>query len=119
MCTARCPRDVKPAELAHALESLAAQHGYRIKGTRTPAMYRSFTDSIKANGRVHEFGMMLRFYLSILPDLITKPLAKISMLPMALNLLRHGRMPLKPHRSKDKEELKQILRKFADIRSSQ
>jgi len=119
LCTVRCPRDIKPTELAHALESLATQHGYRVKGTRTPAMYRSFVSSIKDNGRVHEFGMMARFYLSIIPDLATKPLATISMLPMALNLLRHGRMPLKPHRSKGKEELKQILRKFADIRGAQ
>ena len=119
MCTVRCPRGVKPTELAHALESLATEHGFRVKQTHTPAMYRSFVNSIRGNGRVHEFGMMMKFYLSIMPDLLAKPLATIKMLPMALNLLRHGRMPLKPHRSKGKEELKQILRKFADIRGAQ
>ena len=28
MCTARCPRGVKPTEIAHALESLANQNGF-------------------------------------------------------------------------------------------
>ena len=64
MCTARCPRGVKPTELAHALESLANQQGFRIGGTSTPAMYRSFVGSIRGNGRVHEFGMMVKYYLS-------------------------------------------------------
>jgi len=57
MCTVRCPRGVKPTELAHALESLATEHKFRIKRTHTPAMYRSFVNSIRSNGRVHEFSM--------------------------------------------------------------
>ena len=113
MCTVRCPRGVKPTELAHALESLSGQHGFRVKGTRTPVMYRNFVSSIRDNGRVHEFGMMVRFYLK------TSLLAAIGLLPLALSLLRHGRMPLKPHRVKGRTELKQILRKFAEVRGAQ
>src|SRR4030042_399806 len=45
-CTARCPRGVKPTEIAHALESLANQHGFKVGGTRTPSLYRSFVPSI-------------------------------------------------------------------------
>ena len=110
MCTVRCPRNIKPTELAHALESLATQQGFNVRETRTPAMYRSFVSSIKGNGRVYEFGMMARFYLT------TNPLAPIKLLPLLLNLIRHGRLPLKPHRAKGTKELKQILRKFAEVR---
>lgn len=113
MCTVRCPRGVKPTELAHALASLASQHGFRVRETRTPAMYRSFVSSIRGNGRVHEFGMMVRFYLK------TSLLTGMRLLPLALSLLRHGRMPLKPHQVKGREELKQILRKFAEVRGAQ
>ncbi len=42
-CTVRCPRGVRPTELAHALESLATQHGYRVSGTATPRLYRSLS----------------------------------------------------------------------------
>jgi len=116
MCTVRCPRGVKPTELAHALECLANQQGFSIKGTRTPAMYRSFVSSIKDNGRVHEFGMMLRFYLSIKSYLLTNPLATLKMLPLSLRLFLHRRMPLLPKKVKGREDLAKIIQKFREIR---
>ena len=112
LCSCRCPRQVKPTELAHALESLATQHGYRVKGTRTPAMYRSFVSSIKGNGRVHEFGMMFRYYLT------TNPLAALKMLPVGLKLFLHKRMPLIPKKVKGKEDLSRIIQKFKEVRSN-
>jgi len=110
MCTVRCPRGVKPTELAHALECLANQQGFRVKGTQTPAMYRSFVSSIKGNGRVHEFGMMLRFYL------LNNPLATLRMLPLGLKLLLHRRMPFLPKKVKGRKELSKIIQKFREVR---
>ena len=115
-CTARCPRGVKPTELAHALESLATREGFRVRGTTTPAMYRSFVGSIGANGRVHEFGMMVRYYLSIIPSLISHPVATIRMAPLGLQLVRHRRLPLRPKRIKGRDELSRIIRKFHEVR---
>lgn len=113
LCGCRCPRGVKPTDLAHALESLATQHGYRVKGTRTPAMYRSFVGSIKANGRVHEFGMMFMFYLR------TNLLAALKMLPVGLKLFLHRRMPLMPKRVEGKEELYRLIQRFREVRGAQ
>ena len=113
LCGCRCPRGVKPTDLAHALESLATQQGYRVKGTRTPAMYRSFVSSIKANGRVHEFGMMFRYYLT------TNPLAALKMLPVGLKLFLHRRMPLMPKKVEGKDDLSQIIQKFREVRGAQ
>ena len=110
MCTARCPRGVKPTEIAHALESLATQQGFRIGGTSTPNLYRSFVDSIKGNGRVHEFGMMLKYYL------LTNPLAALKMWKVGLQLFLHRRMPLMPARIKGKEDLSRIIQKFREVR---
>ena len=75
-CTTRCPRNVEPTHIGHALKSLAIKHGYNIKGTRTPAFYQSFVDSLKANGRIHEVGIMSKFYMR------TNPLAAMKLLPM-------------------------------------
>lgn len=113
LCGCRCPRGVKPTDLAHALESLATQQGYRVKGTRTPAMYHSFVSSIKANGRVHEFGMIFRYYLT------TNPLAALKMLPVGLKLFLHRRMPLMPKKVEGKDDLSQILQKFREVRGAQ
>ena len=110
MCTARCPRGVKPTEIAHALESLANQRGFRIGGTRTPNLYRSFVGSIKGNGRVHEFGMMQKYYL------LTNPLAALKIWKVGLQLFLHRRLPLMPARIKGKEELSRIIGKFREVR---
>jgi len=112
MCSCRCPRGVKPTELAHALESLAIQQGFRVKGTRTPAMYRSFVSSIKGNGRVHEFGMMFRYYLT------TNPLASLKMLPVGLKLFLRRRMPLMPKRAEGRGDLSKVIQKFREVRGS-
>jgi len=111
-CTVRCPRNVKPTELFHILEGLANQSGFRVRGTRTPAMYRSFVSSIKSNGQVHEFGMMLRYYLT------TNPLAALKLLPMSLQMFFHKRMPLLPEKVKGRDDLSKIIQKFREVRGS-
>jgi len=82
-------------------------------------MYQSFVNSIRSNGRVHEFGMMVGFYRSIMPHLLAHPLATIKMLPLGLKLFLHKRMPLMPKKVKGREDLSQILRKFAEVRGAQ
>ena len=109
MCTVRCPRGVKPTEIAHALECLSIQQGFRVKGTTTPVMYRNFVSSIKGNGRVHEVGVMLRYYLT------TNPLAILKVLPVGLSLFFHKRLPLLPKKVKGREDLAKIIQKFNEI----
>jgi len=113
LCTVRCPRGIKPTELAHALESLADKEGYRVRGTRTPAMYHSFVDSIRSNGRVHELGMMLKYYLR------TNPMAALKVFKVALSLFLHKRMPLLPKKVKGKEDLSRMIQKFREVGGSQ
>jgi len=112
MCTVRCPRGVKPTELAHALESLADREGIKVKGTSTPAMYRSFVESVKSYGRVHELGMMLKYYLR------TNPLAALKLAVVGLQLFLHKRMPLLPKKVKGKEDLDLMLQKFREAGGS-
>lgn len=109
-CTVRCPRGVKPTELFHILEGLATRYGFRARETRTPAMYRSFVNSIKSNGRVHEFGMMFRYYLA------TNLFAALKVMPVGLKLFSHKRMPLLPKKVKGKGDLARIIQKFREVR---
>ena len=103
LCTVRCPKEVKITELMHSLERLAARHKLRRRGVSTPAMYRAFVNSIKSNGRIHEVGMMMQFYLK------TNPLAALKMLPVALQLLLHRRMAIMPRKIKGVEQIKTIV----------
>jgi heterodisulfide reductase subunit C len=104
-CTVRCPRDIKPADIMHALEIIAIRSGLSTKRSRTPVMYKCFVDSAKANGRVYELGMMLKLFLK------TNPFAAIKLAPVGLGLFLHKRLPLRPNRIKGMGELKAILDK--------
>ncbi len=88
-CTVRCPRGIKTTELMHALERLAIRHGLRSPKVSTPAMYGAFVSSIKTNGRVHELGMMINYYLK------TNPFAALKAAPVGLKLLTRGRLAMK------------------------
>jgi hypothetical protein len=70
-------------------------------------MYRTFSDSIVNNGRVYEFGFMFKYYLK------TNPFAAIKMIPMALSLLTHKRMPLFAKKVKGTADLKTIINKLS------
>jgi len=109
LCTVRCPKEVKITELMHALERLSVARGVTNGRISTPTMYRAFVDSIKSNGRVHELGMMMKFYLSAILKGKINPLATIKMLPVALKLLSHGRMAIRPKRIKGIEQVKIIM----------
>jgi heterodisulfide reductase subunit C len=104
-CTVRCPRDIKPADIMHALEVISIRSGLSTQRSRTPVMYRCFMDSAKGNGRVYELGMMIKLFLK------TNPFAALKMAPVGLGLFLHGRMPLKPTRIKGIKELRAILDK--------
>jgi len=98
LCTVRCPRAIKPTELMHALECLAVTHNVSNARVRTPTMYRGFSDFVYSLGSVHEMGFMTWFYL------LSNPLRAMRMLPLALGLLRHGRMSFKARRLKPEAE---------------
>lgn len=105
MCTVRCPRDIKPTDLMHAFEALAIQHGMATRRVGTPIAYQAFVDSIKSNGRVHEFGMMFKYYLK------TNPFAALKMSGLALKLLTHRRMSLTADKIKGVDQIKKIAEK--------
>ncbi|MDD4874413.1 MAG: 4Fe-4S dicluster domain-containing protein [Dehalococcoidales bacterium] len=109
-CTVRCPRDVEPTNLFHILESLAVKYGYKPRNTNMPVMYNCFVNSIKKNGRVSEFGIMLGYYMS------TNPFTALGMMPVAWKLLSHGRMPISAKRIKGRRDLIKIVGKLNEIR---
>ena len=128
LCTVRCPRGIKITELMHALECLAIRHGVDTRRTRTPLMYRTFVDSIKSNGRVHEFGFMVNYYLKAMRFYLPSranplnPLRAVElfgMLPVAVGLYSHGRLGLRPAKVKDMKGLKAIIERAEAIEKAQ
>jgi len=109
LCTVRCPKEVKITELMHTLERLATYYRLTTKRTTTADMYRAFTDSIKKYGRVHEIGMMMRYFLPAILTGKINPFSLVPMLPLALNLQSHGRVAITPKKIKGAEQVKTIV----------
>jgi len=87
-------------------------------------MYKAFVDTIASNGRIHELSFTLRYYLRTIRFYLptrTNPLNPLKafellgMMPIALGLLLHGRMPLKPSKIRGGKELKAIIKKAQAI----
>lgn len=108
-CTVRCPRDIKPADIMHALEIIAIRSGKSTKKSNTPIMYQCFVDSARSNGRVYELGMMIKLFLK------TNPFAALKLAPVGMGLFFHKRLPLKPSRIKGMSGLKAILNKAREL----
>ena len=98
LCTVRCPRRIKQTDLMHALKCLAIRQHLSNARTHTPIMYRSFSDFVYSIGSIPELGFMTWFYL------LTNPLRALRMFPVALSLLRHGRVSFKARRLKPEAE---------------
>ena len=89
LCTVRCPRGINQTEVMHALEHLAVGAGLSHRGTLTPVMYRSFNHFACVLGNLSEFGFTIWFYL------LTNPLRAWRMIPVALNMLKRGRLSVR------------------------
>jgi len=111
LCTVRCPRGIKLTDLMHAFESLAVRERLSHGRTLTPTMYRSFNDFVYSLGSLPEFGFMSWFYL------LTNPLRAFRIIPVALNLLKHGRLSVRARRltSQGTNQLKAILDKAESL----
>jgi heterodisulfide reductase subunit C len=111
LCTVRCPRDIKPTELMHALECISAKQRMTNPKVRTPVMYKTFAHFVYSTGYVPEARFMALYYFA------TNPLNAIKMIPTALSMVRHGRLSIKAERMKPEAErqLKAILDKAKEL----
>jgi quinone-modifying oxidoreductase subunit QmoC len=111
LCTVRCPRGIKPAQLMHAVESIAEREGYRPK-TTTLKLFKCLRDSMK-QGRVWEFGLAVKFYLS------TNIFYGLSNVPLAASLISRGLLPIFPPRKvKGGREVAVIMSKVQSMQKT-
>jgi heterodisulfide reductase subunit C len=110
MCTVRCPRGIKPTDIMHVLEYLSIREDLVNTKTLTPTMYRLFNHYCSM-GSLSELWFMTRFYLQ------TNPFRAWRMMPIALNLLRRGRLSIKSRKltSEGSDQLRAILDKAESL----
>lgn len=111
MCTARCPRGIQVTELMHALEGIVLRERLTHGRTLTPTMYRSFNDFVYSIGSLPEVGFMAWYYM------LSNPVKAFKVMPVALDLVRHGRLRIKARRltPEGTKQVKAILDKAESL----
>jgi heterodisulfide reductase subunit C len=86
-CTLRCPREIPLTETIGTLKRLAIQGDIqRYRESRN--FYRAFMETVRRYGRSSEVEIMVRYFLT------TNPLLAVGYVPLALTMLRKGKVNL-------------------------
>jgi heterodisulfide reductase subunit C len=106
-CGTRCPNEIRLAPVMDTLKYMALEAGYTPPETTVYALHRSFLDSIKLFGRVHETSMLAEYVLR------SRDIFSIvrSNMGVALTLLVNRKIPILPERVKGLDQVKELYRR--------
>jgi heterodisulfide reductase subunit C len=107
-CAVRCPKDIKITDVMYALKRLAVKEG-KTKGKKAVVLSKNFARMVNTYGRNHETELMARYILEA--DLFNA----LKFVPQGWTLFVNRRLPLFPHRMKNMDQLKKILRKVDEL----
>jgi len=80
-CTLRCPRGLPLTEAMGALKQIAASEDLKMY-KKSIRFYKSFMDSVRRHGRVHEMEFMTLYFLSM-----KSPFLPLKFTPLGLRLM--------------------------------
>lgn len=101
-CASRCPRGIEIADVMAALRSLALQKGFTQD--KEAKFGRAFAETVRQHGRSYEPELMIRYYLRSLDVL-----SLLRMVPLALQMLFRGKLPLLPKNVKNTQVWRRIF----------
>ncbi len=104
-CATRCPQEIGITRIMDYLKITAQREGIRPAVPSVPLFYQAAIRGIRWFGRMYEAGLMGEFYLRQFAGrrLDVGRLARKD-LPVALKMLREGKLPLLPHPARPKTE---------------
>jgi len=114
-CTVRCPRGISITETFQALKRLSITKGMEKK-VDSARFYQTVLDVVRRTGRMHETETMIRWMLNF-EVLKLNPFRVLGFVPMALALLRKGKMPLLPHKIQGVDQIQAMFDKAAEIKA--
>jgi heterodisulfide reductase subunit C len=110
-CTVRCPQEVRVTDLMYTLKRFSIQEGNYRKSSSpdAPPFSQTFIRYVEDYGRSFELGLATWYHLTY----HTLDMPKI--MPMALGLLRKGRIDITPKKIKGIDGLQSILAKAKEL----
>jgi len=111
-CTTRCPNEIDIAGVMDALRHVSMAEGKISPSVKNiPVLHKAFLGSIKANGRVHETGMMSDYILKSNPFTKITNGELIDQAKLGWDMLRRGKLNIRPHKIHNTEEVKKAFAK--------
>lgn len=102
-CATRCPQQVRVTDLMYTLKQMALKYGLAPRKHKMPHFYSAFQDEVRQRGRVTGSLIMARYG-------VRHPLQMLSKTPLALELLRRGRLELTPQSIRDARQIQIYFR---------
>jgi heterodisulfide reductase subunit C len=111
-CTLRCPRELPLTETMGALKRAAIRQ--EIQGFKESRnFYRAFVETVRRYGRSEEVEIMARYFLT------TNPLMAVDYVPLALTMLRKGKVKLSVPKIRGEGKLDKIFQKVEELEREQ
>ncbi len=111
-CMVRCPQDIHITDVMYTLKRKALAEGLYQESSAAdaPGFSQMFIDFVENYGRSFELGLATRYHLRY------HPLNAVKMATsLGLEMVRKGRMNLKPVRIKNIDQLQAILAKAKEL----
>ena len=102
-CTVECPKQLPVTESIYALKRASIRAGAYPRRFVTPVLALQFVRFVDRRGRSSEAWVSLSLYLR------TRPFLLLRYAPVALRLLRRGRLPLRPDSLREPAQLRRVL----------
>jgi heterodisulfide reductase subunit C len=109
-CGTRCPNHIRLAPVFDTLRYMALEEGYKPERA-VYSLHRSFLDSIKLWGRVHELSMLMEF------KLLSRDF--FSDLDMGIDLILKGKIAFLPERIEGLRQVREMYDRSAEESSTE
>ncbi|MCK4236642.1 MAG: 4Fe-4S dicluster domain-containing protein [Candidatus Krumholzibacteria bacterium] len=107
-CSVRCPKEIKITDVMYALKRLAIKEG-KAKGKKAVVLSKTFVKMVNKYGRNHEAELMTRYIFG------AELLGAFKFIPQGWRLFSNGRLPILPHKMKNIDQLRKILKKVEEL----
>jgi len=107
-CTLRCPRGLHLTEAMGKLKQIAAREDSKPH-KKSVRFYKSFMDSVRRHGRVHEMEFMTLYFLSL-----KNPFVPLKFTPLGMKLMGKRKVSIQIP-SREPNSLEAIFRKVEEM----
>ena len=107
-CTLRCPRGLPLTEAMGVLKQIASRENLKRYNTSI-RFYKSFIDSVRRHGRVHEMEFMTLYFLSM-----KNPFIPLQFTPLGIRLMAKRKISVEIP-SREPNALESIFRKVEEM----